>query len=132
MKRETEEWIKIAKEDLEAAEHLSSTSLYRMICYHSQQAVEKILKAILTEHEIEFSRTHNIPDLLNAAKEIGYKPPINTGEATFLNSIYRARYPAALGLLPSGEPTKEDAEKALLVAETMWKWIRDIFKLQQV
>jgi HEPN domain-containing protein len=55
MKRETEEWIKIAKEELQAAEHLFETSLYRMVCYHAQQAVEKIFKAILTKKEIEFS-----------------------------------------------------------------------------
>lgn len=66
MKRETEEWIKIAEEELEAAEHLFEASLYRMVCYHAQQAVEKILEAILTEKEIEFSRTHNVLDLFNA------------------------------------------------------------------
>jgi len=73
MKRETEEWIKIAEEDFQAAEHLFERSLFRMVCYHAQQAVEKILKAVLTENEIEFSRTHNILDLCNAAKEIGHE-----------------------------------------------------------
>jgi HEPN domain-containing protein len=113
MKREAEEWIKIGEEELQAAEHLFEASLFRMVCYHAQQAVEKILKSILTEEKIEFSRTHNVLDLSNAVKEIGYESPLSEEDAVFLNSVYRARYPAALGLLPTGEPTKKDAERAL-------------------
>lgn len=125
MKRETEEWINIAEEDLQSAEHLLEASLFRMVCYHAQQTVEKILKAILTEHEIEFSRTHNILDLRNAAKVMGQEVPLADEEAIFLNSIYRVRYPAALGLLPAGEPTKEDAERALHIARGMREWLRE-------
>lgn len=126
MKRETKEWINIAEEDLQSAEHLLEASLFRMVCYHAQQTVEKILKAILTEHEIEFSRTHNILDLRNAAKVIGQEAPLTDEEAIFLNSIYRVRYPATLGLLPAGEPTKEDAERALHIAREMREWLRKV------
>lgn len=125
MKRETEEWIKIAEEDFQAAKHLLERSLLRMVCYHAQQSVEKILKAVLTENEIEFSRTHNILDLCNAAKEIGHEASLADEEAIFLNSIYRARYPAALGLLPPGEPTKEDADRALHIAQKMQEWLKE-------
>ncbi len=117
MKKETKEWLKIALEDLEAAECLMDKGLFRMVCYHSQQAVEKTLKALLTEKEIEFRRTHNIIDLKNAVIATGYKIDITEEEAVFLNSIYRARYPAALGLLPDGEPQRIDAEKALSIAK---------------
>lgn len=117
MKRETEEWLKIAEEDFHAAEHLFERSLFRMVCYHAQQYVEKILKALLIEKEIEFPRTHNILDLKNIAKERGYNLPLDTDEAIFFNSVYRSRYPAALGLLPEGEPTADDAYKAILIAQ---------------
>lgn len=43
-----------------------------------------------------------------------------------MNTIYRARYPSDLGLLPSGEPTKEDANKALTMAKEMINWFKDI------
>lgn len=47
-------------------------------------------------------------------------------DAVFLNSVYRARYPAALGLLPMGEPTKKDAERALHSARKMREWLGEV------
>lgn len=126
MRKESSEWIKIATEDFQSAEYLFDKSLYRMVCYHAQQTVEKILKSILTEHETEFSRTHNILDLGNAVEKVGQKPPLIDEDAIFLNSVYRSRYPSDLGLLPSGEPTKEDAEKALHIAKKVLNWFRVI------
>jgi len=126
MKRESKEWIKIAIEELRSAEYLFEKSLYRMVCYHAQQTVEKILKATLTEHEIEFSLTHNILDLRNAVEASGHKTPLTDEDAIFLNSVYRARYPSDLGLLPSGEPTQEDADKALSIAKEVANWLRDV------
>lgn len=126
MRKESNEWVKIATEDFRSAEYLFDKSLYRMVCYHAQQAVEKILKAILTEHETEFSRTHNILDLRNAVEKIGHKTTLIDEDAIFLNSVYRTRYPSDLGLLPSGEPTKEDAEKALNIAREMVNWFKVI------
>ncbi len=48
-----------------------------------QQAVEKILKAILTKKEVEFGRIHNIIDLKNALLQIGYPVDITDEEAIF-------------------------------------------------
>ena len=41
--------------------------------------------------------------LCNAVKQVGYDTPVTGEESIFLNSIYRARYPADLGLLTTGE-----------------------------
>jgi HEPN domain-containing protein len=38
--------------------------VYWTASFHSQQAAEKALKALLTRHQIEFARTHNIGELL--------------------------------------------------------------------
>lgn len=130
MKKETKQWIKIALEELQSAEYLFERSLFRMVCYHAQQTVEKILKAILTEHNIEFFRTHNVLDLSNAVKEIGLQVPLTPEDAIFLNSIYRARYPADLGLLPTGEPTKEDAQKSLSIAHKVLGWLKEVLDIE--
>ena len=60
MRKEAEGWAKIANEEFQSAKYLFEKSLFRMVCYHSQQDVEKILKAILVEHEVEVPFTHNL------------------------------------------------------------------------
>jgi len=127
MKRETQEWAKIAEEELESAEYLFVRGLYRMVCYHAQQAVEKFLKAILAEEKSKVPRTHNILDLVFALREGGHHPPLSEEEAIFLTSIYRARYPASLGLLPQGEPSSKEAHKALYLAREICDWFHKEF-----
>ncbi|MDA8325327.1 MAG: HEPN domain-containing protein [Nitrospiraceae bacterium] len=126
MRKETEEWVKIADEDLQSAEYLFEKSLYRMACYHAQQTVEKLLKAVLVELEIEIPRVHNLLDLNNAAKKLGYSAPLTDEDTVFLNSIYRSRYPLDTGLLPWGEPQEKDAVRALEIARNMAAWFKGL------
>ena len=124
MRKEAEAWLLISAEDLQSAEVLFERKLFRMACYHAQQSVEKVLKAILADHEVDFPRTHNILDLHNAVKKLGYPALITDEEAFFLNSIYRARYPSEAGLLPLGEPLAHDAEQALKTARNVAAWAK--------
>lgn len=124
MKKEAEAWIRIAAEELQSAQYLREKKLFRMVCYHAQQSVEKTLKGILVDKDIDIPRTHNILDLSNAARKVGYDIPLTDEEAVFLNSIYRARYPSDLGLVPSGEPTADDAEQALTIATRIAVWLK--------
>jgi HEPN domain-containing protein len=119
MKKETEEWLRIAEEEFVSAQILLKEGVFRMVCYHAQQAAEKVLKAVLTERDIEFSRTHNILDLKNGVQKLGYEVELTTEDSMFLNSIYKSRYPVHLGLLPTGDPTSDDAKLALAIAEKM-------------
>ena len=122
MKRETEEWLKLANEDLQSAEWLFEKRLLRMVCYHAQQAVEKVLKSLLAENGVEIPRIHNLLDLNNSAKALGHATGLTEEEALFLNTVYRWRYPPDLGLLPSGEPTEPDAQRALSIARAIVDW----------
>jgi HEPN domain-containing protein len=122
MKRETEEWLKLANEDLQSAECLFEKRLLRMVCYHAQQAVEKVLKSLLAENGVEIPRIHNLLDLNNSAKTLGHVTGLTGEEALFLNTVYRWRYPPDLGLLPSGEPTEPDAQRALSIARAIVDW----------
>jgi len=46
---------------------------------------------------------------------------ISLEEANFLGELYvESRYPPDIGLLPHGEPTKEDAQKALDIARRVF------------
>ncbi|MEJ6950364.1 HEPN domain-containing protein [Natronospora cellulosivora (SeqCode)] len=64
-------WLKKAKEDLITSETLLDSPKERLefltasIGFHSQQCVEKCLKAILTFNQSDFKRSHDIHYLLN-------------------------------------------------------------------
>ena len=63
MKAITVEWFKKAEEDFDAAR--LPTLAVDLVCYHAQQAVEKYLKGCLYEHNIRFSKTHELVVLLD-------------------------------------------------------------------
>jgi HEPN domain-containing protein len=127
MRRETEDWLRIAREEYQSAHILRRECLFRMVCYHAQQTVEKLLKAILSERQIDFSRTHNLLDLRNAVRTIGYDVDLTDEDAVFLGSVYRARYPGSFGLLPEGDPVEGDADKAIAIADRVLKFMETSF-----
>ncbi|MFN8188295.1 MAG: HEPN domain-containing protein [Gaiellales bacterium] len=46
-----------------------------IIGFHGQQAAEKLLKAVLSAHGIEFPRTHSLRFLLDLLADQGLAPP---------------------------------------------------------
>ncbi len=124
MRKNTEAWLKEAEDELSSAGILIDHRKCRAVCYHSQQSVEKGLKALIIEKGAKPERTHDIVELLNAARRIGWEIALPMDDAVFLNSIYKGRYPAEEGLLPHGEPTMADAEKAISAAKALMVEIR--------
>jgi HEPN domain-containing protein len=53
---------------------------------------------------------------------------ISEEETVFIDNIYRGRYPIETGLLPLGEPSAEDAEKAVGIAKRTVKDAKNILK----
>jgi len=49
---------------------------------------------------------------LKKVEPLGFDTGLSMDNPVFLNSIYRGMYPTARGLLPHGEPLRQDAEKA--------------------
>lgn len=121
MKNSIKKWIKQADEELSTAKYLLQGSFYKGTCYHSQQAIEKSVKAFLLQKGWELEKIYSFERLLNIAEE--YKIPIKIEEddIIFIDSIYRGRYPAEEGLLPLGEPSQEDAQRAVKLAEKILK-----------
>jgi HEPN domain-containing protein len=60
------QWLEKAEHDLIAAALIieSNPIILDIACFHSQQAVEKFLKAFLLFHDQEISKTHNLDILL--------------------------------------------------------------------
>lgn len=68
MKPITQEWVSKAEGDFATADRelQAQTNLnYDAVCFHSQQCVEKYLKACLQEENIFFNRTHDLNILLD-------------------------------------------------------------------
>ncbi|MDP2302743.1 MAG: HEPN domain-containing protein [Ignavibacteria bacterium] len=60
-------WLEIALEDLRVAEFtfkMESSIPFRMIGFHSQQAAEKFIKALLLFYNVDFPYTHDLMKLI--------------------------------------------------------------------
>lgn len=69
-------WLFRAKEDIAVIDSLFNTDpvLYAStICFHAQQSVEKLLKAYLIHHNVDFPGTHDVDYLLQECKKIDSK-----------------------------------------------------------
>ena len=65
IRRLVSEWIRKADLDVRTVERLCSEEPFRdIVAFHAQQAAEKYLKALLTRHQIEFPKTHELRRLL--------------------------------------------------------------------
>jgi HEPN domain-containing protein len=126
MRNTTAGWLADAQQELEMAVVLFEHSKYRGACIHSQQCVEKGLKALILERGRRPARTHDLVELLNLVTADGWGVVLPMEAAVFLNSVYRGRYPTEEGLLPLGEPAEEDARRALSAAETLMKSLRSV------
>lgn len=118
MDDEAHAWLERAKADLLAAKRLLGESLLSgIIAFHTQQAVEKALKAVIVVQQRKLVRTHDLKRLLVDVKGLSFEPD---EEATLdeLTSLYTAsRYPGDIGLLPKGQPTENDLERFIALTE---------------
>lgn len=55
------------------------------ICFHAQQGVEKALKAVLVERNLEFGRTHDLNKLFYLIEKLSLAFPISLEELSKLN-----------------------------------------------
>src|SRR3972149_328934 len=125
MRKATESWIKDAEDEASSALVLLEHGKFRGACYHSQQGVEKGLKALILEKGGRPGKVHDIVELLKEVQKLGFKIGLSMDDAVFLNSIYKGRYPTEEGLLPLGEPLKADAERAVKAAGEFMKAVRE-------
>jgi len=112
MKPITADWLRSAKSDLETIDAIiDNPDLTAVIAFHAQQCVEKCLKALLEEFEIETVKTHNLLTL-KAAVERKHPIVLDEDSLSLLNKLYiDSRYPGEFGLLPTGAPTLEEARE---------------------
>ena len=129
MKETSEQWLNAAEDDLRVmARIVSDESLTHMVAFHSQQCIEKSLKAIIEEYELGHIRIHNLGRLFEIVRpKVAFDADVIMIEK--LDKLYvDARYPAELGLLPNGKPTGEDAQRFYRFAQGLHDEIKRILE----
>ncbi len=116
-------WLKKADHDLFTADKIINfkDSPTDIICFHTQQVVEKALKAILVYKEIDYPRTHNLVRLLEII--IDLLPDLDKYREDFAemtNYGIEIRYPDE-----DFEPSKEEAEKSLEIAKQVLDRVKE-------
>jgi HEPN domain-containing protein len=105
--------------------------LPNIVCFHSQQAVEKSLKALYLHYFATVPKTHNIEVVFTKLKK--KIPEISKFEEKirYLNKFYvPTRYPDALpGSLPEGLPKPDEAKIAVEFAKEI---LSSILELPQI
>ena len=119
--READRWLGFARQDLRVAELAMGDELYNQVCFHSEQCVEKVLKAWLASKGKRIPRTHSMADLLPLISTVVVASMAE--EIILLDRFYiPTRYPDALpGSLEDGLPNREEALEAFALAKKVLK-----------
>ena len=128
MSEEADRWIKFAYEDLKMAELALEEKIYNQVCFHSQQCVEKILKAFIRHRGQIHPEIHKLTELLSFMSPSPFDDLID--RIIPLDRFYiPTRYPDALpGTLPEGLPVEKDAKEAIEVAKLVLKKAEEVMK----
>lgn len=78
---------RIASQDRRAFQNLNADAGMdlRIVCFHAQQAVEKLLKAVLVSRGAVFARTHNLAHLAELLIQAGTPLPLPADALSRLN-----------------------------------------------
>jgi HEPN domain-containing protein len=119
-----QQWIEKAERDLDAARVLAEAAAHghqsrEIVGFLCQQAVEKYLKAFLTQRQIEFPKTHNIKELLALIRPADRVLADSLSDAHWLTPYgVEVRYPGDIPEMPPGDELKA-IETASRVKEVM-------------
>lgn len=111
----TKKWLQKALNDLKVMHNERNVEaenrVAEAVCFHAQQAVEKLLKAYLVQHDIEFGKTHNLKILLKLCRD--HDPDfkvMSVGDLT--DYAVEVRYPDDFYV-----PTLEEADESIGIAD---------------
>jgi len=114
-------WMRFAEGHLAFARSQSEEKILELLCFHTQQAAEKAIKAVLVHFNIQVPRTHSIENVIDkAAQRINI--PAHVHEAANLTPYANAtRYPG------NYEPrTNADLMHAINKAEKVVAWVKSV------
>lgn len=112
------EWLNRARSDLGLARAGGAGIYLEDLCFHTQQAVEKSLKALLLAKHVSFPYVHDLALLMSLLENEGQPIPSDILEAAKLTRFaVTTRYP---GIAPS--VTMDEYEQAVNTADAVVQW----------
>ncbi|ODS30401.1 MAG: HEPN domain protein [Candidatus Scalindua rubra] len=121
-----EDWITHALSDFKLAQlgKENEDVLHEQTCFHTQQAVEKALKAVLLFCKIDFPLTHDLEELIDILEKAGISLPPEIMDIGILTPYaVETSYPGHWE-----EITMHDVEEAISLAENVLKWTEEYIK----
>ena len=104
MKNESDvkEWLRYADMDILSANHLNEIQYPKpleIICYHCQQAAEKMLKALILAYDGELQKTHDLGLLVDELSElVTFSEDILNAADSLTPYGVKIRYPQELNI----------------------------------
>ncbi len=122
---DAQKWADLAAYDLATAEAMLASGRYLYVLFCSQQAVEKLIKAMIVEKTREFPpRTHDLIRLARAARI-----PLSEEQDLFLRTLTKyyigTRYPEEIAAMVP-EATQQLAKDLLSRTKDALKWIETL------
>jgi len=114
-----QDWLRRARSNLARARQPKAEEvLWEDLCFDTQQAAEKSLKAVLVARHIPFRFVHDITELLTLLENQGVSLPEEIrASAELTDYAVENRYPG-----PFEPVTEEEFKKALQIAEAVVAW----------
>jgi HEPN domain-containing protein len=125
------EWLKAANYDFILLEEIKSNeNLTTIIAFHSQQTIEKVLKALLCFDNADVPKVYSLNKLFKLNEH--HIKTIDNKIVNKLDKLYiDSRYPGDMGLLPYGKPTLEDAKEFYDFAYMIFDKVCDILDIDK-
>ena len=115
----SEEWLRRAKSNLALARVQKTEDIcWEDLCFETQQAAEKAIKAVLIHNRIQFRFVHDIAELLTLLEQnnIQFSEGVRAA-AELTDYSVEARYPG-----PFEAVSEEEFLRAFKIAETVISW----------
>lgn len=104
---------------------LASGRALDTVCFHAQQAVEKSLKAILTYHNVDYPRRHDLEELLHMVAQVAPRIEQVASKISPLTPYaVMARYATEF------DPDLDVASQALQAAEDVFRFSLELLGLE--
>jgi HEPN domain-containing protein len=112
-------WLEYAEADRRSARNAMAAADYRDVAFHCQQAVEKLLKAVIVQQTGQRPLySHNLWKLWQHISGVACPPDVQAAMAALNPHYFLSRYPG-MGVEYDLEAAKELVERM----ERIWQWL---------